>query len=255
MNGAAYRCEPRKKSRAAAEQRRTNKMKISSSISPAGLVVFFASLIPLVSLSQNVRLDRLDGLRSHRVAMEVSSHRGYASVHVTDQGEFLGNNEDKLVILDDVQFQDGTIEVNLAGAPGGHAGEAARGFVGVAFRVAEDASSFEAFYLRPTNGRADDQLRRNHSSQYISYPEYPWRRLREETPGVYESYVDLVPDEWTQVRIEVSGERASFYVHGAEQPTLVVNDLKLGAERSGSVGLWIGPGTDAHFRDLRIVHD
>jgi hypothetical protein len=27
-------------------------------------------------------------------------------------------------------------------------------------------------YIRPTNGRADDQVRRNHSTQYISMPEY-----------------------------------------------------------------------------------
>ena len=218
-------------------------------------IVLLASLTPLVSAGQNFSLDSLDGLRAHRVMMEVASHREYTSVHVTDQGEFLGNNEDKLVILENLDFQDGVIEIGLAGAPGDHAGQAARGFVGVAFRVAENASSFEAFYLRPTNGRANDQLRRNHSAQYISFPEYPWHRLREETPGLYEAYVDLVPDEWVQVRIEVAGNQARLYVHGAAQPTLIVNDLKLGAEASGSIGLWIGPGTDAHFRNLNIVRD
>jgi len=230
-------------------------MKSRRSRSTLSLIVLLASLTPLVSVGQSFSLDSLDGLRAHRVMMEVSSHRGYTGVHVTDQGEFLGNNEDKLVLLEDVEFQDGVIEISFAGAPGDHAGQAARGFVGVAFRVAEDASSFEAFYLRPTNGRADDQLRRNHSSQYISFPEYPWHRLRNETPGVYEAYVDLVPDEWIQVRIEVAGEQARLYVHGAEQPTLIVDDLKLGAETSGLVGLWIGPGTDAHFRDLNILRD
>jgi hypothetical protein len=49
--------------------------------------------------------------------------------------------------------------------------------------------------LRPTNGRADDQVRRNHSTQYISYPDFPWYRLREETPGMYESYSDSIYTE------------------------------------------------------------
>ena len=129
----------------------------------------------------------------------------------------------------------------------------ARGFVGVAFRVAEDRKKFECLYLRPTNGRADDQVRRNHSAQYISFPEYPWARSRKETPEKYESYVDLEPGVWTKVRITVRGEQARLYVHGNAQPTLLVNDLKLGAAAKGAVALWIGPGTEAHFANLRIT--
>jgi len=230
-------------------------MKSKTMRSTLTFIALTSLAVPTVSVGQSFSLDNLDGLHPHKVLMEVSSYQGHRAVHVTDQGEFMGNNEDKLVILDGVQFQNGVIEVSLAGTPGAHAGQAARGFVGVAFRVAEDASAFEAFYLRPTNGRADDQLRRNHSSQYISYPGYPWHQLREETPGMYEAYVDLTPGEWTQVRIEVAGAVARLYVHGAEQPTLIVNDLKLGAENEGSIGLWIGPGTDAYFRDLNVIHD
>jgi len=75
--------------------------------------------------------------------------------------------------------------------------------------------------------------------------------LREETPGLYESYVDLVPGEWTKLRIEVEGTKARLFVHGAEQPVLVVNDLKLGNTR-GAVALWIGLGTEAFFSNLVI---
>jgi hypothetical protein len=127
----------------------------------------------------------------------------------------------------------------------------ARGFVGVAFRLRKDPLRYECFYLRPTNGRAEDQLRRNHSTQYISHPDHPWDRLRKENPGVYESYVDLVPGEWTRVKIVVSGTEARLFVHGAEQPSLIVKDLKLGVSE-GAVALWIGPGTEAHFTGLRI---
>ena len=107
------------------------------------------------------------------------------------------------------------------------------------------------FLYRPTNGRADDQLRRNHSTQYISFPEYEWQRLRTEAPGQYESYVDLVPGEWTRIRVEVSGVKARLYVNGGAQPVLVVNDLKHG-DGAGGVGLWIGMGTEAYFSNLRV---
>lgn len=105
--------------------------------------------------------------------------------------------------------------------------------------------------MRPTNGRADDQLRRNHATQYISHPDYPWYKLREENPGVYESYVDLVPGAWTDIKIEVEGVRARLYVNGSKQPCLIVNDLKLGETR-GQIALWVGSGTEAHFSQVQV---
>ena len=131
-------------------------------------------------------------------------------------------------------------------------GPGARGFVGIAFRVAEDVKKFECIYVRPTNGRAEDQVRRNHSVQYISYPDFPWQKLRKEETEKYESYVDLVPGEWTKVKITVEGSKARLYVHGNEQPTLILNDLKKGDSR-GALALWIGPGTVAHFANLRVT--
>jgi len=168
--------------------------------------------------------------------------------------ESAGESEDKLVLIGGTEdFTNGVIEIDLAGRPGAGASGQACGFVGVAFRVAPDVSKFECIYLRPANGRAEDQGRRNHSVQYISFPEYPWARSRKETPEKYESYVDLEPGAWTKVRIAVQGEQARLYVHGNAQPTLVVNDLKLGPGAKGAVALWIGPGTEAHFANLRIT--
>ena len=82
-------------------------------------------------------------------------------------------------------------------------------------------------------------------------PEYTWSRLRTEAPGKYESYVDLVPGEWTELKIEVSGVIARLYVNGSPQPVLVVNDLKRG-DSEGAVALWIGMGTEAYFAHLRV---
>ena len=130
----------------------------------------------------------------------------------------------QLALVQQLEFSNGTIEVELAGAPEPGAGEGARGFVGIAFRLQEDLQTYDAFYLRPTNGRAEDQERRNHSVQYISHPDWPWFRLRKETPSKYESYVDLVSGEWTKIRIEVDGQRARLYVHGNEQHLVLVHD-------------------------------
>lgn len=156
-----------------------------------------------------------------------------------------------VAIVDGSEFGDGVIEAEVAGKPAAGSNDTARGFVGIAFRVNDDASRYECFYLRPTNGRADDQLRRNHSTQYVSFPDFPWHRLRKESPGVYESYADLVVGEWTKVRIEVSGTKARLYVNGASQPALVVNDLKLGAT-AGKIALWVGDGTEAYFSKVTV---
>ena len=61
-----------------------------------------------------------------------------------------------------------------------------------------------------------------------------------------------MPGVWTKVKIGVRGERAHLYVHGQEQPTLIVNDLKTGAQGKGAVALMGGSSTVAHFRSLRV---
>ena len=199
-----------------------------------------------------VRLDAPDELKSRNVKTEMVTYKGRRALRVADAAAADVGDGERLVILSKTEFQDGVIEIDLTGEPGPGAAAGARGFVGMAFRIAPDASKFECFYLRPTNGRADDQVRRNHSTQYISFPDFPWQKLRKEFPEKYESYVDLVPAEWTKVKIEVRGEQARLYIHGNAQPTLLVNDLKLGMAK-GAIALFIGPGTIAHFSDLRLT--
>jgi hypothetical protein len=62
--------------------------------------------------------------------------------------------------------------------------------------------------------------------------------------------VDLVPGQWTKIKIVVAGQTAKLYVNASQQPTLIVNDLKQPAAK-GAVALWIGPGTIAHFAGLK----
>jgi len=203
-------------------------------------------------------LDSTAGLQPHGVQIRQTSYQGRNAIQVisspASDAAWANNHSGTgggIVVLPAVSFHNGTIEISVAGKPGAGAPADARGFVGVAFRVNADTSKYEYVYIRPTNGRADDQLRRNHSTQYCSYPDYEWLKLRTESPGKYESYVDLVPGEWTKLKIEVRGMTMRFYVNDAPQPVLVVNDLKMG-DAQGAVALWIGVGTEAYFANLHI---
>lgn len=201
-------------------------------------------------------LNRTELEHPRNVQTEVVSFRGKKALRVTDSTSVDVADGIQLVLLDNTDFKDGTIEILMSGVPKSDASSnAPRGFVGIAFRLSldpkTDAAKYEGFYLRPTNGRADDQLRRNHATQYISYPDRPWFKLRKESPGVYESYADMEAGPWIRVKVEVSGKKASLYVGDSSQPALIVNDL---TQEKGSIALWVGTDTVAHFADLRITH-
>ncbi len=201
-------------------------------------------------------LESAEGLRLHNVSAESVTHKGRKGLRVAPRlrEDMVGGQSEPelLATIEGVELSNGVIEAEIAGAPAPGAFQGARGFVGIAFRMQGDNKTYDAFYLRPTNGRAEDQERRNRATQYISHPDWTWSRLRRETPAKYEAYVDLVPDEWTKIRIEVRGDRARLYVHNQQQPTLIVNDVKSGANAKGAIALWIGPGTVAHFRNLTV---
>jgi pimeloyl-ACP methyl ester carboxylesterase len=203
-------------------------------------VAIRADEIPLTDLT------RLD-LRN--VQAETTIHHGVAALKITESKPGSG---EALAVIKNLAIHNGAIDLEVSGAPSKTADGQARGFIGVAFRMAAGGGRFEEIYIRPTNGRADDQLRRNHSVQYVSFPDWPWERLRKESPGVYESYADMAAGEWTHVRIVVQGTNASLYVNSAAQPCLIVHDLKLG-DREGGVALWIGPGTEGYFRKLTVT--
>jgi len=210
-------------------------------------------------------LDSLDGLEIHavrengpdavKVKADVATYRGRRAVHLLNDDSLvpkgnLGGGQ-SLAIVKGSDFKDGTIEVDVVGLPREGSPPGTRGFVGLAFRVQDHAARFEAFYLRFANGRADDQLQRNHATQYVSEPDFPWFRLRKENPGVYESYVDIEPKAWTKIKVVVTRSKARLYINGADQPCLIVNDLKLG-ETHGQIALWNGSDTEAYFSRLRI---
>ena len=94
--------------------------------------------------------------------------------------------------------------------------------IGISFRLRGDSA--ERFYIRPEHSRGNSQLYRNRSTQYESEPDSPWQRLRQEAPGVYESYVDVISGAWT----------------------------KLGRCR-GRIALWTRVSSEAYFANLRVT--
>src|SRR5713226_5542432 len=203
--------------------------------------------VPLVVASL-ASAQTVDQLIPHRVKLESAEYLGKRAVKITEDGQVADG--EAYAIMKGSAFHNGAIEVELAGRPAaGVGGGGARGFIGIAFRLQGD--QYEYIYLRPTNGRADDQIRRNHSTQYGAHPKFGFAESRQQAPEKYESYVDLEPGVWTRYRITVEGTKARLYVHGASQPCLIVNDLKLG-DSSGGVALWIGPGAEGYFTGLEI---
>ncbi len=118
-------------------------------------------------------LDSLVGLEVVNGNAEIKNYQGRQAVHLLPLTHIQVVDDAVLAIVRGTDFKDGTIEVEVAGAPRTGAPADSRGFIGIMFRAQDHSSKGENFYLRPTNGRADDQLRRNHAVQYESLPDFP----------------------------------------------------------------------------------
>lgn len=220
------------------------------------------NLLPLLALitgavvtgySETMDLTRAK-LEPVNVSVSTETNVGKGVVRVTKDPKLEAVDEATFAKLVGAEFKNGTIEVKVLSRLLPNAPEHARGFIGVAFRIDARHSRFEAMYIRPTNGRADDQVRRNRATQYFSYPAFKFDRLRKESPSQYESYADMTLNDWIMLKIEVRDSQAKLYVNGSAQPVLVVNDLKHGAAHAGAIGLWVDVGTEGYFKDLSLVH-
>ena len=188
----------------------------------------------------------------NKVTMSIEKLDGKDVIKVIKDSSVKDADEPTFVKIDGINFKNGMIEVKVLSRLLKTAPDFARGFIGIAFRINDSNTKYESFYIRPTNGRADDQVRRNHSVQYYSYPDYKFDRLRKESPERYESYADMALNQWITLRIEVKDTRAKLFIDNSQQASLVVNDLKLGSAVLGSIGLWVDIGTEGYFKDLKV---
>jgi hypothetical protein len=136
----------------------------------------------------------------------------------------------------DAQLADGTIEFDVAlhGHPS---------FAGVLFR-AESNRDYELIYLRPHRTRQPDAL------QYtpIFNDQEAWQLYNGEG---YTAASELPLNRWVHVRLVITGYTARLFVDAAQEPQLIVTDLKR-PWRRGRIGLW-GRGGGAHFSNVRVT--
>ena len=219
----------------------------------------FAILLAWVSFGQatshgqSFALSDTKDLVLVNVKAEAVEYKGRKAVRITKDKDTAKGDFDGFALLKGADFQDGTIEADIALKITTPPGVRMPGFVGIAFRARPDASHFELFYLRPGNSHADDQAMRNHSVQYTSEPNFGWYKLRREWPWVYEGHEELQTETWTKVKIDVKGRSARLYINGSEQPSLVVDGLK-GEDLRGGIALWGYQGEEAYFSNLRIIN-
>jgi len=213
---------------------------LAASISPA-----FGQLPPA---TQTFPLTAVTALIPKNVDVKTVEYKGRKAVLVMSRPE-----GDGFALLPDTDFQDGTIDADIALKITTPPGVRMPGFVGIAFRARPDASHYELFYLRPGNSHSDDQAMRNHSVQYVEVPDFDWNKLRREWPYVYESHADLQFETWTHVKIEVKGRTAKLFLNGSESPSLVVDGLK-GEDLHGAIALWGSPDEEAYFSNVRIAN-
>jgi hypothetical protein len=189
-------------------------------------------------------------LEPHNLKMEAVDYLGRKAVRLTTV------EPDKdgagFATVRGSDFQDGTVDVDVAVKITTPPGMRMPGFAGLAFRMKPDGSSYEVVYLRPKNALADDQAMRNHAVQYCSDPDYGWYRLRREWAFVYESWADIAPETWIHMRIDVAGRSARVYLNGSSKPALVVEGLK-GPNLHGAVALWGYAGEEAYFSNLHLT--
>jgi hypothetical protein len=197
--------------------------------------------------SQTFALTDATALLEHGVQATSAEYQGRKAIRLTRDVP----DSDGLAIVKGTNFRDGSIDVDLATNPAEPPGGGRPGFVGVAFRIGQDPSHAEIFYIRPGNSLAGDQARRNHAVQYVSSPHYGWEKLRRTWPAIYEAWADLTPLAWTHVRIEVHGRKAQLFLNGSPHPSLIIDGLK-GEDLQGPVALWTYSEEESYFANLKI---
>lgn len=198
----------------------------------------------------NLEKDNFKAVHTAIENLELESEKVLRVVKAEKIMEFDENTYAKLV---DSSFHNGIIEVKMLSRLLYDAPDFARGFIGIAFRINDNDTKFESFYLRPTNGRTDDPVRKARGCQYFSYPKYTFAYFREKNITDYEAPVDIGLNEWINLKAVIDGSHAEFYVNDFVKPILIVNDMKHGANQRGGVGFFVDIGTEAFFKDLKIT--
>src|SRR5690349_13571368 len=134
------------------------------------LLISFALLANTLQ-AQSISLEK-NNIEPVNVFMSLEKLTGKEVVKVVKDSTVKESDEPTFVKIKGINFKNGTIELKVLSKLLPNAPDFARGFIGVAFRINDNNTKFESIYIRPVNARVEDQVRRNHSIQYYSYPDY-----------------------------------------------------------------------------------
>lgn len=179
---------------------------------------------------------------------------GFDVIRVSKRDKLYDFDENTYAKISNTSFHNGVIRMKMLSKLLPDAPDLARGFIGVAFRIDDNDSKFESFYVRPTNGRVKDPVRSNRAFQYFSYPFYTFEYFRNHDIKDYEGPLDIGLNEWISLTAVIEDEKATFFINDSEEPVLIVNKLKHGSEPRGEIGLFVDIGTEAFFRDIEIEY-
>jgi hypothetical protein len=144
--------------------------------------------------------------------------------------------QDGFAFASGVDLQNGTLEADVATAPGGQ-------FFGLGFHV-QSVDKYEIIFFRPTT--------RDGTIQYT--PSFFNTNVWQFYPGPeYTASLDFPVGQWVHVRLVIKGLDAAFYVDTATTPTILVHDLALGTT-GGSVGFW-GREGGGYVSNIRYHRD
>jgi hypothetical protein len=157
-----------------------------------------------------------------------------------------GVSSNGIVWIKDIEFSTGVIDIDLRGKD-----IFQQSFLGIALGL--DTTTFEAVYFRPFNFQSKDPLRRNHTVQYISEPAYPWEKLRDEFPLIYENSTKPFPlaNAWFHAKIVIKADEISVYTDHSSIVSLKVK--RLNKIQKGMLGLWTY-GLKGDFANLMITN-
>lgn len=158
------------------------------------------SIIIFLGVVQFVCAQTAVPFTSERWKFEAEDHR--VETHLGKSGLRLKGGR---ATLPDVSFENGIIEYDIAFSQ-------QRGFLGVSFRM-QDNKNYEEFYVRPHQSGNPD------ANQYT--PVYgglaAWQLYYGEGYGAPVQYAF---DEWTHVRLMISGQYMEVYIRDMEKPAL-----------------------------------
>lgn len=177
-------------------------------------------------------------------------HNREVSTKMADPGKieaigFDAQQGDGIAIYQNLEFENGTLELDIKGKD-----VMQRSFVGIAFHI-QDEETFNAVYFRPFNFKIPE--RSGHSVQYISHPEFTWRKLRTDFPEQFENPVNPVPDpnNWFHAKVVVEWPRVKVFVENSNEPSL---DVKMKSSfKKGKIGFWAGNGSDGWYKNLVVT--